>query len=301
MPVYGAEATLERCLRSIQAQTFANWELLAVDDGSPDRSGDILDREAAKDGRIKVVHQSNGGVASARKAGLDRISGDYAIHIDPDDWVEPTMLEELVAEAKRTGAEMVLCDYFVDVNGKSQCVQQRPSEFTARALGRDLFQRLHGSCCNKLISSACYKAGHFYAGLNLSEDLLYICEVLQTNPKIAYIPRAFYHYAISAGGGSMSSTYTASRFRQLSTVYRRIDNLYAADKEMTSIVASEKAVYLGNVGACSRDLSSAEFRATLGKGARQRVWCSSASLPRRLMIILALSGFKTVIARILGR
>lgn len=94
VPVYKAEAYLHRCVDSIIAQTFTDWELLLVDDGSPDRSGDICDEYASKDARIRVFHKENGGVSSARQKGLDEAIGEYTIHADPDDWVEPTMLEE---------------------------------------------------------------------------------------------------------------------------------------------------------------------------------------------------------------
>lgn len=298
MPVYGAEATLERCLRSIQAQTLTDWEVIAVDDGSPDRSGALLDRAAAADPRIRVVHQPNGGVASARQAGLDQATGAYAIHVDPDDWVEPDMLETLVDEARRTGADMVVCDYFSDIGGVSTRIIQRPGALTARALTLDMFQQLHGSCCNKLISSACYTREHFEPGLNLSEDLLYICRLLTHNPKIAYVPHAFYHY-VYASGGSMSSTYTAARFRQLRDVYCRLESLYTDDPELTGLILDRKAAYLGNTGACAPDLGSRELRQALGPGARRRIWRSPASLPRRLLILSALSGLKPLVTALL--
>ena len=112
VPVYKAEAYLHRCVDSILAQTFTNWELLLIDDGSPDRSGAICDEYASKDARIRVFHKENGGVSSARQKGQDEAQGEYTIHADPDDWVEPTMLEELYKKAKEDDADMVICDYY---------------------------------------------------------------------------------------------------------------------------------------------------------------------------------------------
>lgn len=114
VPVYKAEAYLHRCVDSIIAQTFTDWELLLVDDGSPDRSGDICDEYASKDARIRVFHKENGGVSSARQKGLDEAIGEYTIHADPDDWVEPMMLEELYKKAKEDDADMVICDFICE-------------------------------------------------------------------------------------------------------------------------------------------------------------------------------------------
>lgn len=100
VPVYKAEGYLHRCVDSILAQTFTDWELLLIDDGSPDRSGEICDEYAQKDSRVRVIHKENGGVSSARQRGQDEACGEYTIHVDPDDWVEPTMLEELYQKPK---------------------------------------------------------------------------------------------------------------------------------------------------------------------------------------------------------
>lgn len=96
------------------AQTFNDFELILIDDGSTDRSGVICDGLCTtRDSRIKVIHKKNEGVSIARQLGIDFAQGEYAIHIDPDDWVEPKMLEELY-KAKSEHADMVICDYYVN-------------------------------------------------------------------------------------------------------------------------------------------------------------------------------------------
>lgn len=112
VPVYKAEGYLHRCVDSILAQTFIDWELLLIDDGSPDRSGEICDEYAQKDSRVRVIHKENGGVSSARQRGLDESVGEYTIHADPDDWVEPTMLAEMYQKAKHEDADIVMTDFF---------------------------------------------------------------------------------------------------------------------------------------------------------------------------------------------
>ena len=95
VPVYKAENYLCHCVDSLLAQTFPDFEILLIDDGSPDHSGDICDEYARKDSRVRVFHKENEGVSSTRQCGIDNAKGEYTIHADPDDWVEPDMLEEL--------------------------------------------------------------------------------------------------------------------------------------------------------------------------------------------------------------
>lgn len=199
VPVYGAERYLYRCLDSIKAQTFTNWECILVDDGSKDRSGVICDEYAQKDSRFRVYHKENGGVSSARQYGMERMlesDSIYSIHADPDDWMEPDMLESLYQKAMETDADMVICDYFVNKKDKQYKVVQNPmSEKPLEVLGA-LFQRLHGSLWNKLIRTACYKNANakFPIGLNYSEDFYVNVCLLQHMEKVAYLSNAYYHY-----------------------------------------------------------------------------------------------------------
>ena len=135
VPVYKAEKYLHRCVDSILAQTFTDFELLLIDDGSPDNSGTICDRYAAADPRVHVFHKPNGGVSSARQCGLDNAQGEYTIHADPDDWVEPDMLQELYTEAQRTNADMVICDFLQEcANGKTQYIKQQPKALNSETV-----------------------------------------------------------------------------------------------------------------------------------------------------------------------
>ena len=95
VPVYNAEPYIRRCLDSISAQTFKDFEVILIDDGSPDHCGAICDEYARQDSRFRVIHKENEGVAVARQCGIDNAQGTYSIHCDPDDWVEPNWLEEL--------------------------------------------------------------------------------------------------------------------------------------------------------------------------------------------------------------
>ena len=105
VPVYKAEKWLHRCVDSILAQTMTDFELLLIDDGSPDKSGEICDEYAAKDNRVRVFHKENGGVSSARNLGLDNATGEWISFIDADDWVET---EYLAGLTEKLDADMIL-------------------------------------------------------------------------------------------------------------------------------------------------------------------------------------------------
>ena len=114
MPVYKVEEYVGKAIESIQAQTMKEWEFLIVDDGTPDRSGEICDEYAAKDERIHVIHKENGGAPSARNVAIDIAKGEYMYFMDSDDWAEPTMLEDMYNLAKRDNAQLVVAGFFID-------------------------------------------------------------------------------------------------------------------------------------------------------------------------------------------
>ena len=111
VPVYQVEAYLPRCLDSILAQTFTDFELILVNDGTRDGCPAIMQRYAERDSRIRQIHKENGGLSSARNAGLDVARGEYVAFIDSDDYVEKTLLADTVALADETGAQLVVFNY----------------------------------------------------------------------------------------------------------------------------------------------------------------------------------------------
>lgn len=111
IPVYNAEAYLPRCLDSLLAQTFTDFEAILVDDGSTDGSAALCDGYARKDNRFHCIHKKNGGHTSARQAGLGKAAGTYVAFVDSDDWTAPAMYQTMCSAAKDTGADMVCCNY----------------------------------------------------------------------------------------------------------------------------------------------------------------------------------------------
>lgn len=197
VPAYNAELYLERCLNSFADQTFTDFEVIVVDDGSRDRTGQIADDFAAKDTRFRVIHQSNQGVAAARQAGMNAASGEYTIHADSDDWVDADMLEILYQTAKQEQADMVICDMLIvhPENITEHRIQKPRSLDSIQVMGEMLFD-LNGSLCNKLIKrSRLREFGiDFIPGMNCAEDQYMTLRLLAHGIKVAYIARPFYHY-----------------------------------------------------------------------------------------------------------
>ncbi len=244
-PVYNAEKYLTRCLDSILAQTFQDWELLVVIDGSPDGSAAIAEEYAARDARICVIHQENQGVSAARQTGLEAASGDYVIHADPDDWVESGMLEALYEQAVAENADVVLCDFYVDTaDGKVRACCQKPSELKASAVLRELFAGLHGSCWNKLVrrSSFAEYAIRFPEGVNYCEDLLVCVQLFRhVAVKVAYVPKAFYHYV--QHGTSITHRYTLATYRTRLRYQELLEQYLPADAFGREIRKSRLVVF----------------------------------------------------------
>ena len=114
VPVYNTEKYLRECIDSILAQSFTDFELILVDDGSTDKSGDICDAYGRLDHRVRVIRQNNSGVTAARKRGAETAVGEYISFVDSDDWIEPNMYQEMLIKADIYDADMVLCDMLVE-------------------------------------------------------------------------------------------------------------------------------------------------------------------------------------------
>lgn len=119
VPVYKTKLYLEKCINSILSQSFTDFEMILVDDGSPDYSGELCDTLSKKDERIKVVHKENGGLTSARIAGLEKANGEYIAFVDSDDYLHEDYLLNLFNAIKQQNAELAICGYYV-VKGESQ-------------------------------------------------------------------------------------------------------------------------------------------------------------------------------------
>ena len=208
--VYKAEAYLHRCVDSLLAQTFRDFEVLLIDDGSPDHPGKICDDYAKQDARIRVFHKENGGVASARQCGIDHARGEYTTHVDPDDWVEPTMLEDLYKKAKEEDADMVLSDFYLEYRDNIKYEKQQPSSLKIKCILFDLLikGKVRVSLCGRLIRLSCYRDNNikFPSHLKYGEDNCVLMRLICKMRKISYLPYAYYHYDQYSNQNSLTRT-----------------------------------------------------------------------------------------------
>ena len=117
IPVYNIEKYLSKCLESIAIQSYQNLEILLIDDGSSDRSPEICDAYKKKDKRFCVIHKENGGLSSARNAGIEIASGKYLLFVDGDDYIDKDMVKILYKRIKQDKSDMAFCNYLVVQNG----------------------------------------------------------------------------------------------------------------------------------------------------------------------------------------
>lgn len=200
--VFQVEKYIVRCLESIRNQTLPDFEVLLIDDGSFDSSGSICDEYSRKDKRFKVFHKKNEGVSSARQMGLEQAIGEYIIHVDPDDWMDLDMLEELYKAAKKNNADLVICDFFREFETKTLIERQNPNLSTNDGYFKGLIENLHGGCWNKLVRRSCFSKYNitFSKDVIMWEDRFVNLKLAENAIKVYYLPKAFYHYFVNGEG-----------------------------------------------------------------------------------------------------
>ena len=218
VPVYRVQEYLSRCVLSLQSQTYPNLEIILVDDGSPDRCGEMCDTFAAQDARIRTIHQTNRGLSAARNAGTMDAKGEYIAFVDSDDWVHPEYVERLWELAERTGAELTVCgnqkvsaekDVTADeVENRFFCLNRQD------ALAEMLYQgRIETNAWGKLYLTRHAKKCLYPEG-RLFEDLATTYRFFAMAEKIAVCDAALYYYW-QRPDSIMARKFEPSRFDEL--------------------------------------------------------------------------------------
>lgn len=206
VPIYKAERYMRHCLDSLRNQSYSNWECILVDDGSPDESGNICDEYALKDRRFKVVHKENRGVSAARQTGIDVATGQYVIHADPDDWVEPDWLKNFADCIHRIHADIIFSDYYKDTIYNSKYVTQDLSGLSSYSIiNRLINYKAWGTTWAYMVNIDFVRRNKicFLPNMSLWEDQYFTLCVLLANPKVAYIHKAGYHYNVFQNADSI--------------------------------------------------------------------------------------------------
>lgn len=194
VPVYNAEKYLRRCIDSILAQTFTDFELLLIDDGSKDKSGEICDEYAKKDNRIKVYHKANEGISATREYGISKANGEYIQFVDSDDWITNEMLELMYYKAMSLNADIVGCNFievYKDHNNVVRTYYQSSDEFVRAIISSDW-----GVLWKLLTKKELYIKNniHFPIGINGGEDYFVCVKLFVFASKVISIDKALYYY-----------------------------------------------------------------------------------------------------------
>ncbi len=225
VPVYNVEKYLSRCLNSILAQTFTDFEIIAVDDGSPDNCGKILDEYAQKDERIKVIHKENGGLSSARNAGLDVAQGEYVAFVDSDDYLSDKFIEKLYNLIKKYNADISQCSFKeTSKNTEISTVEKQEQLYTNIEMLENLYNKNYVASVivpNKMYKKELFKNIRFpYGKIHEDEGTTY--KLFYNSDKIVTTTEELYFYYVAEGSITRSG-FSLKKLDYLDALRERMD------------------------------------------------------------------------------
>lgn len=235
IPVFNAEKYIAECLTSVITQTYTDLEILLIDDGSTDQSGQICDQFANEDKRIKVIHKSNGGVSSARNTGLEWAQGEYIAFVDADDCVDKEYISKLYKKIIDTKADISFCGYSKLINTNLYEVKESIPECvnvnTHDEAFVDLLCRLFtlknyifGSCCRILFRKTLAKDIYFNSNIKISEDLLFLVSIMLKAKIIASVSQPLYFYRQASA--SVSQSYKRDYLNNQEHLYLELEKIF---------------------------------------------------------------------------
>lgn len=254
VPIYNVEKYIDRCVKSILNQTYRNIEVLLIDDGSPDKCPQICDDYAVKDNRVKVVHKPNGGLASARNAGVLNATGDYICFVDSDDWIDTDTFEYGIQLIVKETQKVDIVQYGIELAQNENHQNKRNKERITKFEGKEILNHLmimstktdsFFSVCRCLFSTDLIKNESFPEG-RINEDIAYKYRVFSKASVLIDSTLPKYYYFQNKG----SITTEGFKSRDL--------DLYIAATELKSMTEKEeygKIKYLGNVKYARTSLS----------------------------------------------
>lgn len=228
VPVYNCEKYIGKCIESIINQTYQDIEIVLVDDGSTDGSGNICDRYSKKDHRIKIIHKENGGVSETRNIGMDASSGEYLLFVDADDWLEKDMCKQLIDAAINGNSDIVICGYKkfyeedntfkIIIPEKNQEKEQFGDLITSTKANVD------GYLWTKLIRKSLIQK-NFRADIAIKEDLVFLIENFKDCTKYSVVETPLYNYRIHKNSSLHSKMITDKKITSLDADICIINNI----------------------------------------------------------------------------
>lgn len=227
VPVYNTENYLVRCIESIENQTYKNWELILVDDGSNDKSSEICDEYSRRDKRIRVFHQHNQGPAASRAVGVKHAKGDKVMFVDSDDWLDSEMLRTMDEQMEIAGVNIVCCIFKdIDDNGKISHPQLFQEAYIDCKTAEECMYQMHhtrhltGSPCTKLFKKELFDGIDFCSNVTIGEDYAMIVQLAEKAGRVRILPQELYFRYVRKG--SISHGGYTKRHRQAFDHYMRI-------------------------------------------------------------------------------
>lgn len=292
IPVYKTKEYLDHCVESVVAQTFRDFEIILVDDGSPDCCGAMCDAWAAKDSRIVVVHQENGGLSAARNTGIRHATGEYIMFLDSDDWwADPYVLENIAQHLNHTDADILSFNYRKSYNGNLEPLyfpESLPSSETAETLEQMM-------CLNRWVTGACNKAIRrtllvdndlfFRTGIT-SEDIDWTLRLALNGEKFAFANVCVFIYRQIAS--SISHSISPKKVECLcSNVQECVQLLIKTEPQKAELLKPFVAYQYGTLLYNVANLPASQRSRTLMEGVKEMKWllnCSDNSKVRLLRL-----------------
>lgn len=240
VPVYKVEKYIRKCIDSILAQTFTNFELILVDDGSPDCCGYICEEYALIDKRIKVIHKENGGLSAARNSGIDIALGEIIAFVDSDDWIHPQMYEKMIKYLNANGVDIVCCDTYIVKNSKT-VFKARYNEnkilTQTQAVNYILEGAIDNAAWNKIYNKDLFKKIRYPVG-RVFEDVATTYRLFAVAEKVGVLKEPLYYYlkrTDSIIGQSFNSR------KRMDSFYGFEERLNFAEDNKLAVIASCRA------------------------------------------------------------
>lgn len=246
VPIYNVEKYIHQCVDSILNQTLKEIEVILVDDGSPDRCGEICDEYANQDERVKVIHKENAGVAAARNSGIAIAQGEWMAFIDSDDWLEPDMFERAYDRGEMHHPDIVFFDGFQNFPDKTKPWNHFQNDFvteeeeTIKQLGRAMLYFPMSPYPTGIPLAApwdkIYKTSfirennlHFTEHLKTLDDMVFNMHAFYAAKKVCYLKRPFYHYRMVPT--SITNAYKPNRVELDCITFREIKKFVKEQKD----------------------------------------------------------------------
>lgn len=250
VPVYNTEKYLHRCIKSILSQSFTDFELLLINDGSTDNSGGICDEYSTKDPRIRVFNKTNGGVSAARNLGLENAKGEWITFIDSDDWIESEMLSTLTNN--NIDAEVVLCNFYQHTS-KGTFIKNLGSDYsnTIKRLQYWL-QSYTTACCMLIKKDLCMKHNiEFPTSIRYREDFYFTTQVMFYAKYVHKINQPLYHYCNTNESSATHSSLSKEQFQDIMMMHTAVINFFREngiieqiEKELSHGIIRDKHILL---------------------------------------------------------